>query len=64
MIFFNEQILPDGLNYFQIGCGDDDEGKDKAKQVDVDNVKDRAAGRVRVMPCPDNTAAKQRIDFN
>ena len=42
--FLNEQILPDGLNYFQIGRGDDDEGEDEAEQVDEDDVKYRKTG--------------------
>ena len=59
--FFNEQSLPDGLNYFQVGRGDDDEGKDEAEQVDEDDVEYRPAGGIRVAHRPDDPAAEQRI---
>ena len=42
--FFNEQSLPDGLDYFQVGRGDDQERKDEAEHVDEDDVEYRAAG--------------------
>ena len=54
--FFTKQILPDGLDYFQVGRGDDDEGKDEAEQVDEDDVGDGEVGGVSP-PCPHHPTA-------
>lgn len=49
--------LPDGLDDFQIGGGDDSKGEDEAQEVDEDDVGDGDSGLRALLSWPDHSAA-------
>ena len=49
--------LPDGLDDFQVGGGDDDKGEDEAQEVDEDDVGDADSGVRALVSWPDHSAA-------